>query len=213
MQKLDSRKENGLVIVTAEYMLEQVKAQLHLNYVINNKGTIKVTQKMIADKTTKIPDLFRFGMRMKMPYEMECIQYYGRGPIENYTDRNHAADIGLYVQNVNEQFYPYIRPQENGTKTDIRWWKQTDKGGRGVMFVAEFPFLASALYYTQETLDDGAEKDQRHSEFIEKSPFVNLCIDKVQMGLGCVNSWGALPLEEYRLHYGDYEFTFIMKPL
>lgn len=213
LQKLDSRKENGLVIVTAEYMLEQVKAQLHLNYVINNKGTIKVTQKMIADKTTKIPDMFRFGMRMKMPYEMECIQYYGRGPIENYTDRNHAADIGLYVQNVNEQFYPYIRPQENGTKTDIRWWKQTDKGGRGVMFVAEFPFLASALYYTQETLDDGAEKDQRHSEFIEKSPFVNLCIDKVQMGLGCVNSWGALPLEEYRLHYGDYEFTFIMKPL
>ena len=114
---------------------------------------------------------------------------------------------------MDEQFYSYIRPQETGTKTDIRWWKQTNKGGNGLMFVAEAPFSASALNYSIESLDDGVQKDQRHSELVPKVDYANLCIDKVQMGLGCVNSWGALPLEQYRLPYGDYEFTFIMTPI
>ena len=81
------------------------------------------------------------------------------------------------------------------------------------MFVAEAPFSASALNYSIESLDDGVQKDQRHSELVQKVDYTNLCIDKAQMGLGCVNSWGALPLEKYRLPYGDYEFTFIMTPV
>jgi len=110
-------------------------------------------------------------------------------------------------------FNPGSRPQETGTKTDIRWWKQTNKGGNGLMFISEAPFSASTLNYSIESLDDGVQKDQRHSELVPQANYTNMCIDKVQMGLGCVNSWGALPLEQYRIHYGDYEFSFIMKPI
>ena len=210
---LNSKTENDQIVVNAEYDMKNVSAKLYLTYVINNEGAIKVTQKMTADKNAKVSPMFRFGMQMQMPKCFETVEYYGRGPVENYSDRNHSTDLGIYRQSVDEQFYSYIRPQETGTKTDIRWWKQTNKGGNGLMFVAEAPFSASALNYSIESLDDGVQKDQRHSELVPKVDYTNLCIDKVQMGLGCVNSWGALPLEQYRLPYGDYEFTFIMTPM
>ena len=152
-------------------------------------------------------------MQAQLPYRMEYIKYYGRGPVENYADRNHAADIGIYTQTVDEQFYPYIRPQETGTKTDIRWWNQTAIGGRGLRFTGEAPFSASALHYSIESLDDGLEKGQRHSELIPQADYTNFCIDKVQTGLGCIDSWGAIALEQYRVPYGDYEFSFIMQPI
>jgi beta-galactosidase len=203
---------NDRVVVNAEYDMPSVSAKLALTYVINDRGAVKVTQKMTADRAAKISDLFRFGMQMQMPQEFDRIDYYGRGPGENYADRNHSADLGRYRQTVAEQFYPYIRPQETGTKTDIRWWKQINTGGYGLRFVADAPFSASALNYSIESLDDGTRKHQRHSPEVKPVDYVNLCIDKAQMGLGCVNSWGALPLEPYRLHYGDYEFSFIMQP-
>ena len=81
------------------------------------------------------------------------------------------------------------------------------------MFISEAPFSASALHYSIESLDDGTQKEQRHSELVPQINYTNMCIDKVQMGLGCINSWGTLPLEQYRIHYGDYEFSFIMKPI
>ena len=118
-----------------------------------------------------------------------------------------------YKQTVDEQFYSYIRPQENGSKTDIRWWNQTNAGGNGIQLVADAPFTASALQYSIESLDEGLEKDQRHSPQVPKVGYINLTIDKVQMGLGCVNSWGQLPLPEYRIPYGDYTFSFIIKPI
>lgn len=213
LTSLTSKIENDMATVKAEYTIEAVKAKLYLTYIINNEGAIKVTQKMVADKSAQVSDMFRFGMQMQLPKCMDQINYYGRGPIENYSDRNHVTDLGKYKQTVDEQFYSYIRPQENGTKTDIRWWKQTTKGGNGLMFVSEAPFSASALHYSIESLDDGAEKDQRHSELVPQVDYTNMCIDKVQMGLGCVNSWGALPLDKYRIPYGDYEFSFIMKPI
>ena len=144
---------------------------------------------------------------------MTQIQYYGRGPIENYSDRNNVSFIGKYNQTVDEQFYSYIRPQETGNKTDIRWWNQTNRGGNGIQLVGSEPFSASALHYTLESLDDGWEKDQRHSELVPQTDYVNMCIDKVQSGLGCVNSWGTLPLEKYQLPYQDYTFTFVIKPI
>ncbi|MGL5272715.1 MAG: beta-galactosidase small subunit, partial [Phocaeicola sp.] len=158
-------------------------------------------------------NLFRFGMQVAMPKSFETVEYYGRGPIENYSDRNHTTDLAIYRQSVEEQFFPYIRPQENGTKTDVRWWKQLNVSGNGWHIVADAPFSASALNYTIDSLDDGMHKGQSHSEEVKKADFTNLCIDKVQMGLGCVNSWGALPLSPYQLPYGDYEFTFILTPV
>lgn len=210
---LNSKTENDQVIVNAEYEMKNVSAKLYLTYVINNAGAIKVTQKMAADKNAKVSPMFRFGMQMQMPKTFEAIEYYGRGPVENYSDRNHCTDLGVYRQSVDEQFYSYIRPQETGNKTDIRWWKQLNAGGNGLKVVAEAPFSASALHYTICSLDDGVQKDQRHSPEVKKADLTNLCIDKAQMGLGCVNSWGAMPLPQYMLPYGDYEFTFILSPV
>lgn len=204
---------DGMVVVSAEYEMKSVSSKLNIEYTVNNVGAVKVTQKMISDKSAKVADMFRFGMQLVMPESFEKIIYYGRGPIENYSDRNHSADLGIYNQTVTEQFYPYIRPQENGTKTDIRWWKLLNNEGKGLIFVSESPFSASALHYTIESLDDGEQKDQRHSFEVEPSPLTNFLIDKAQQGLACEDSWGAIPLPQYRLPYGDYEFTFIMTPV
>lgn len=208
-----NKQENGTVVVEAGYEMPDVSAKLYLTYVINNAGEIKVTQKMAAGEAEKVPDMFRFGMQMQMPDEFYRINYYGRGPVENYSDRNHATDLGIYRQTVAEQFYPYIRPQETGTKTDIRWWRQLNEAGSGLQFVAEAPFSASALNYTIESLDDGLNKDQRHSPEVIPVDYTNICIDKAQLGLACENSWGAIAYPQYRLPYGNYEFSFIMKPV
>lgn len=185
--KLTSLKqsiENEQAIVQAEYEMKAVKGKLFLTYVINNEGAVKVTQKMEAGKEEKVSDMFRFGMQMQMPENFNEVEYYGRGPVENYADRNHSTLIGKYRQTVAEQFYPYIRPQETGTKTDLRWWRVLNISGNGLQFVGDAPFSASALNYSIESLDDGVQKDQRHSPEVAKAPFTNLCIDKVQMGLG-----------------------------
>lgn len=205
--------ENKQVFIEAIYDMPDVSSKLSLTYVINNKGAIKVTQKIATDKEAKISNMFRFGMQMQMPRYFETIEYYGRGPMENYSDRNHYTDLGIYRQSVTEQFYPYIRPQENGTKTDIRWWRIVDKAGNGIEIVSAAPFSASALHYTIESLDEGWSKRQGHSPEVEEADLTNLCIDKKQAGLGGVNSWGAITLPEYQIPYGNYEFTFILTPI
>lgn len=213
LTSLKTNSVNGLIEVKADYDMKEVSAKLSISYIINNIGEVKVTQKLLTDKDAKVENMFRFGMQMQMPKSFDRICFYGRGPIENYIDRNNSTFLGIYNQTVKEQFYPYIRPQETGTKTDIRWWKQLNVAGNGLEFVAETPFSASALNYSIASLDDGDEKDQRHSPEVPEANFTNICIDKVQMGMGCVNSWGAWPRGEYQVKYKDYEFTFVMKPV
>ena len=215
LTSLKSEMKDGLAVVSAEYEMPSVSAgtKLQLTYEINNRGAVKVNQKLVAEKGAKVANIFRFGMQMVMPKSFENISYYGRGPVENYIDRKWATELGVYNQTVTDQFYAYIRPQENGNKTDIRWWKLFNEAGSGLQFVAEAPFSASALHYTIESLDSGWEKKQEHSNEVEPADLTNFLIDKVQMGLGCVDSWGAIPREEYMLPYGDYEFTFIMQPI
>ena len=215
LTSLKSEMKDGLAVVSAEYEMPSVSAgtKLQLTYEINNRGAVKVYQKLVAEKGAKVSNIFRFGMQMVMPKSFENISYYGRGPVENYIDRKWATELGVYNQTVTDQFYAYIRPQENGNKTDIRWWKLLNEAGSGLQFVAEVPFSASALHYTIESLDSGWEKKQEHSNEVEPADLTNFLIDKVQMGLGCVDSWGAIPREEYMLPYGDYEFTFIMQPI
>ena len=213
LKKLDKRVENEQVIVEAAYDMPTVKAKLNLTYVINNQGAIKVTQKLTASKDAKISNMFRFGLQMPMPRSFETVEYYGRGPIENYIDRNHCTDLGVYRQSVDEQFYAYIRPQENGTKTDIRWWSVLNAAGNGIKVVAEAPFSASALHYTIESLDEGLYKKQGHSQEVPQADLTNFCIDKMQAGLGCEDSWGRIARPEYQVPYGDYEFTFVITPV
>lgn len=201
-------------LIHAEYDIEEVSGKLYLTYAINNKGSIKVTQKIVPQSSDKkVIDLPRFGMQLRLPVEYNAIEYYGRGPVENYSDRSLSMPIGKYRQTVEEQFYPYVRPQENGTKTDIRWWRLMNISGNGLMFTADSPFSASALNYTIESLDEGDVKIQRHSSEVAKVNFTNFCIDKAQMGVGGVNTWGTPPLPEYRLPYQEYEFSFIMEPV
>lgn len=213
LNSLKTSNVNDLIEVKAEYEMKEVSAKLAITYIINNEGTVKITQKMAANKEAKVANLFRFGMQLPMPKSFEYIKFYGRGPIENYIDRNNSQFLGVYNQTVTDQFYPYIRPQETGTKTEIRWWKQMNVAGKGLEFIANAPFSASALHYTIESLDDGDIKDQRHSQEVPEANLTNICIDKIQMGLGCVNSWGAWPRSEYQLKYQDYEYTFVMKPI
>ena len=213
LKSLNASTVNDLIEVKAEYEMKEVSAKLYLIYQINNEGAVKVTQKLVADKEAKVSGFFRFGMQLPMPKSFEKIEFYGRGPVENYIDRNNSQFLGVYNQTVTEQFYPYIRPQETGTKTDIRWWRLLSLAGKGLEFKAEAPFSASALHYSIESLDDGDFKNQHHSTEVPQANLTNVCIDKVQMGLGCVNSWGAVPRAEYQLKYQDYEFTFTMKPV
>ncbi len=213
LTSLEQRMEDGLAVVEAAYDIPAVRGQLALTYVINNRGAIQVTQQLTADKSAKVSDMFRFGMQLQMPRSFETLEYYGRGPVENYADRNHNTFLGRYRQSVDSQFYPYVRPQENGNKTDLRWWRVLNVGGNGLEVRAEAPFSASALHYTIESLDEGPRKIQRHSNEVEQADLTNVLIDKVQMGLGCIDSWGALPLEKYRLPYQDYSFTFTLTPV
>ncbi len=213
LSELGSSEANGIVTVVAKYDMPSVKGSLEMTYTINGRGDVKVTEDFKASKDTDVAELFRFGMQMPMPEKFDRIVYYGRGPIENYADRNHSTRIGIYSQTVAEQFYPYVRPQETGTKTDIRRWYQLNTSGNGLEFTAEAPFSASALNYSIESLDEGLRKHNMHAPEVKPVPYTNLLIDKAQLGLGCVDSWGRMPLPDYRLPYGDYKFTFVMKPV
>lgn len=211
LEELAAQVVDGLVVVTANYNMVDVDSKLELTYVINNVGAVRVTQTITVAEGAKLPEMFRFGMKLKLNKYWDKIEYYGRGPIENYPDRNNSAFIGRYNQRVDEQLYSYIRPQESGLKSDVRWWKQVDKGGRGVMVFSDKPLYMSALNYTIESLDDGVAKDQRHIEFVEKDDFVNVSIDAEHYGLGCVNSWSQLPLEEYRVKPTSKSLSFTIQ--
>ena len=213
LTSLQQRIANQQAIIEADYELPEVSAKLSLTYTINNEGAIKVTQKMTTDKGAKVANMFRFGMQMQMPRSFDKVEYYGRGPVENYIDRKANADLGIYRQSVAEQFYTYIRPQETGTKSDLRWWKTLNMAGRGIQVVASKPFSASALHYTIESLDEGLYKKQGHSQEVEEADMTNFCFDLIQAGLGCEDSWGRIARPEYQVLYGDYEFTFILMPM
>lgn len=201
--------------VVAVYNMPETASLLTLTYELSENGEMMVTEQLKASDQQAVPDLFRFGMVMQLPYAMNQSKYYGRGPVENYIDRHVSQLLGIYQQSADEQFYPYIRPQETGTKSDIRWWQQVDANGTGILVRAQDKpsFYASALHYDQEQLDDGEQKDQRHPTDLQPSRYTNLFIDSEHAGVGGINSWGEPPLEKHRIHYGDKTFIFTLKPV
>ena len=206
------KKANTVTIVTS-FDMPEVQGQMDITYLVfANTGAVKVTEDFKATEGAKVSDMFRFGMLLQMPYTMEKSNYYGRGPIENYSDRKDCMRIAIYSDEADNQYFPYIRPQESGTKSDIRWWKQTDATGLGLQVKSCAPFYASALHFDTEELDDGDEKEQRHSFDLKKSKYTNLFLDAAHMGVGGENSWGAWPLEKYRIHYGNKTFNFVLIP-
>ena len=209
--KMERKAKGGRVHVECHYALDTTSLRLNLCYDLTADGRLYVTQQLLPDSTRR-PDLFRFGMQWPMPPQFERLTYYGRGPQENYADRKASAPLGIYEQSVTEQFHPYVRPQETGTHTDLRWWRVADRGGHGVELTSPLPFSASALHFTVGQLDGGPDNDIRHSSLLKPADVTNLCIDLRQMGLGCVNSWGATPSPEFMLPCRDYSFTFCLRP-
>ena len=195
--------------------MPELSAQLILSYRVDATGAIVVKQTLrtAAAEPDKMPHLMRFGMELTLPGSFEQIHYYGRGPIENYADRAEAALVGRYRSTVAEAYYPYIRPQESGNHTGVRWWRQCDRAGRGFEVRGDSLLSLSALPYRTSDLDDGTQKGQRHSGELTPRNEVSLHIDHAQMGLGCVNSWGAWPQAVYMLPYGDYSFRFVLRPV
>ena len=205
--------KDGLAEVKSIFMIPETGAKLEINYLINNQGEINISQKMTADSDKKVANMFRFGMKMQLNQDLDQIEFFGRGPVENYTDRNSNTFVNLYKQTVAEQFYPYIRPQETGNKTDVRWWKQINKDKSGLKFYSNQPLSMSALNYNIEEMDEGTIKINRHPADLKKSDVVNLCIDLVQAGLGCEDSWGRITQKKYQLPYQNYEYSFFIKPV
>ena len=202
--------------VEAKFEMADVKAELKMTYTLSEDGEIIVRQQLKTDKEAKVSQMFRYGMQLQMPKKFDGVKYYGRGPIENYCDRNSSEFIGVYNNKVADEYFNYVRPQESGNHTDIRWFRVIDKDGKGLEFYSNAPMEASALHYLMSDLDDGPMKDKKvghHSGDLIERPLTQVHIQQRQMGLGCVNSWGAWPRPEYLVPYQDYDFTFVIKPV
>ena len=213
--KLKECKVDGNT-VTSTFDMPSVKATLVMTYTLTAEGEVIVREQLKADKDAKVAPMFRYGMQLQMPKEFDAIKYYGRGPVENYCDRNSSEFIGFYENKVADEYYSYVRPQESGNHTDIRWFRVVNAEGNGLEFYSNAPMEASALNFLTEDLDDGVTKDKvigRHSGDLIERPLTQVHIQQRQMGLGCVNSWGAWPRAEYQMPYKDYDFTFAIRPI
>ena len=215
LKSFDKSESKDSVVLTANFEMPEVKAELMLRYRINAAGEVAVTEKMTTDKEAKVADLFRYGMQLQMPASFSKLEYYGRGPEENYIDRHSSSFIGKYEANVKDEYYPYVRPQESGNHTDIRYFSIFNPTtGKGITFEGYAPMECSAIPYLVENLDAGIEKEHawgQHSGDLVEKGLVQLHIQQRQFGLGCIDSWGASPMEKYRMHYQDRCFSFVIK--
>lgn len=215
LKSFDKSESKDSVVLTANFEMPEVKAELMLRYRINAAGEVTVTEKMTTDKEAKVADLFRYGMQLQMPASFSKLEYYGRGPEENYIDRHSSSFIGKYEANVRDEYYPYVRPQESGNHTDIRYFSIFNPTtGKGITFEGYAPMECSAIPYLVEDLDAGIEKEHawgQHSGDLVEKGLVQLHIQQRQFGLGCIDSWGASPMEKYRMHYQDRCFSFVIK--
>ena len=215
LKSFDKSESKDSVVLTANFEMPEVKAELMLRYRINAAGEVAVTEKMTTDKEAKVADLFRYGMQLQMPASFSKLEYYGRGPEENYIDRYSSSFIGKYEANVKDEYYPYVRPQESGNHTDIRYFSIFNPTtGKGITFEGYAPMECSAIPYLVEDLDAGIEKEHawgQHSGDLVEKGLVQLHIQQRQFGLGCIDSWGASPMEKYRMHYQDRCFSFVIK--
>ena len=203
------------VEVKAVYKYAKSGATVTMTYVIAPDGTIAISEKMAkGNAEIKLPSMLRFGVALAMPEAFDTIEFYGAGEHETYIDRWSSALIGVYKQNVADQFWPYYsRPQESGAHCELRWWRIVDTAGRGFEVVSEAPFQANALPYSMDQYDVHSKNYRKYSQRLEKDGNTYVNIDKAQMGLGCVTSWGRLPREEYQIPYEDKEFKFVLRPL
>ena len=205
--------ESGAVV---SFDMPDVKATLTMTYNLTADGEVIVREQLSVDENAKVSNMFRYGMQLQMPQQYNTVLYYGRGPIESYIDRQSSQFLGVYQNKVADEYYPYIRPQESGNHTDIRWFRVLNEQGCGLEFYSNAPMEASALDFLTKDLDDGVTKDKkigRHSGDLIPRPLTQVHIQQRQMGLGCENSWGAWPRKEYLMPYQNYDFIFAIRPV
>ena len=201
-----------LVQIDITYLFPETEIKHTTRYQVFATGDVIVFNE-IDPGDAKLPEIPRFGMKMQIPVIFDNLQWYGRGPHENYCDRNTSAFVGVYESTVSDQYFPYIRPQENGYKTETRWLTLTDYQGIGLM-ISGMPLIGfSALHYAIEDLDQGTKKNYRHTNDIKPGDFVELMVDYKQMGVGGDDSWWARPHKQYQLPAGKYSYSFKMRPI
>ena len=207
-----TQKEDGSVV--ADLYVKEADATLKLTYSLNDKGELLVSQDMqVNPNAENKPNLLRYGMELQMPKEYDKVVFYGKGPHENYIDRNNSEMLGVFTQQVEDQYYPYIRPQELGNKTEVRYWKVLAQSGEGLEFFSNEPMECSSLNYLTSDLYRGAVKHQEHSGDLTPRDLTAVHISKRQMGLGCINTWGELPMKKYMMPYQNYSFKFVIRPI
>jgi len=227
VKKVKVKQESkGTVIIEAAFILKDLEgvpiADYSSRYHINGLGEVTV-HNSFTKSSAELPEIPRMGMHMVMPREFETLTWLGRGPHESYWDRKTSAFVDLYTGSVAEQYWPYIRPQENGNKEDVRWAAVTNKEGKGLKFVG-LPLIAmSALHHIMEDFEspertDGRQRDgvrpvNRHTFDVQARDLTSVNIDYKQMGVGGDNSWGARTHPEYRLTEQSYSYSFKMVPV
>jgi beta-galactosidase len=216
---------NGYYTVLSIHDLGNANAELNLFYEFGGDGETIITQTLNVKGQTPSPDeanrrrdgtvyLPKFGMQLVVPQNFSEIEYYGRGPHENYADRKYGSRIGIYRQTVDEQYFPYVRPQETGNKSDVRWFSLYG-GEIGIRIESddyEYSLNVAARNYTDEDLDGGESKKQKHAATLQPRPYTVVNIDYQQMGVGGIQSWGEWPLLNYRLLYGNHSYQYKIVP-
>jgi len=190
-------------------------------YTVFAGGDLVVSNKF-EKVSEKIPELPRMGMQMQLPEEFSNLKWFGRGPHENYSDRKTAAEVGVYESSVADQYVPYIRPSENGYRTDTRWLSLTDDSGTGILVCGNPLISFSALHNIHDDFESpgnlsryrkDAKSANTHTDDVKPRELVNLNVDLGQMGVGGDDSWGARIHEEYRLMERHYEYSFRIRPV
>ena len=208
-----TQKADGTCEVVFKKSLVNGDAEVEQIFTVFGDGAVKVDNRFTAIKG-KHPLLLRMGTDLQAAKGFDQIQWYGRGPWENYWDRKSASLVGLYRQTVDEQYFPYARPQESGNKTDVRWATLTDKKGRGLKIVFADSLLSfSALPYSLDDLDPEAEKKQYHSGELTKRDTTYLHVDLQQSGMQGMDSWGSWPLEQYRIPFKTQQYSYWLVPV
>lgn len=206
-----NRVSSGVITITVNFRLDTAQTSLTTQYTIHGDGSVRVDNSFVPS-TDKLPEIPRLGMNILVSPGFENLEWYGRGPQENYIDRNHAAFVGQYNGTVTGQFTPYVAPQENGYKTDTRWMVLRNADGNGIMFTGVPLFGFSALHHTAEdmTLD---ERGSKHFVDIPTRDFVSVFIDYKQMGVGGDDSWGARTHSQYCIPAQPYSWSFSFRPV
>ncbi|WP_321332560.1 glycoside hydrolase family 2 TIM barrel-domain containing protein [uncultured Bacteroides sp.] len=212
LKSMDVKQDGDKVVITSVYFLRDVTSDYTLKYTVYADGRLQVNGSWEAGSNI-LPEIPRFGMQMILRQEYSNFTWYGRGPWENYTDRNTASFIGRYSSTVQEQYVPYLRPQENGNKTDVRWLTLTNKEGIGIRIDGLQPLSVSALNNLPEDFDPGLTKKQQHINDINPRKEVVLHVDLLQRGVGGDNSWGDYPHEQYLLNAKSYSYGYVISPV